>query len=150
MVKLDVECLRYSSAIMTRSGTRERPALLATGTRCTCFPKNPGWAWPHRRGICGRRPAPSVLRSLAGHARGQHRQRRAQVNHVIDARAEEFGGGGAGKHQSRTPRKNPLLEIKLVVLRPDVIPEASVHAGSGDSSGEAQYVRLQFFNHCRY
>ena len=32
---------------------------------------------------------------LPGHARGKHCQRMAQVNHVIDARAEEILGGGA-------------------------------------------------------
>jgi hypothetical protein len=41
----------------------------------------------------------------------------AQVDHVVDARAEEIVGGGAGKHHGRTPRKLPLLEIKLGVLR---------------------------------
>jgi hypothetical protein len=37
----------------------------------------------------------------------------AQVDHVVDARAEEIVGGGAGKHHGRTPRKQPLLETKL-------------------------------------
>jgi hypothetical protein len=37
----------------------------------------------------------------------------AQIDHVVDARAEEIVGGGAGKHHGRTPRKQPLLEIKL-------------------------------------
>jgi hypothetical protein len=40
----------------------------------------------------------------------------AQIDHVIDARAKEIVGGGAGKHHGRTPRKLPLLEIKLGVL----------------------------------
>ena len=52
---------------------------------------------------------------LPGHARGQHGQRMAQVDHVIDARTEEIVGGGAGKQHGRTPRKQPLLEIKLGV-----------------------------------
>jgi hypothetical protein len=39
----------------------------------------------------------------------------AQVDHVVDARAKEFVGGGAGKHHGRTPRKQPLLDIKLGV-----------------------------------
>ena len=52
---------------------------------------------------------------LPGHARGQHRQRMAQVDHVADARAKEIVGGGAGKHHGRTPRKQPLLDIKLGV-----------------------------------
>ena len=37
----------------------------------------------------------------------------AQVDHVVDARAEEIVGGGAGKQHGRTPRKQALLEIKL-------------------------------------
>jgi hypothetical protein len=53
---------------------------------------------------------------LPGHARGQHRQRVAQVDHVLDARAKEIVGGGAGKHHGRTPRNQPLLDIKLGVL----------------------------------
>jgi hypothetical protein len=36
----------------------------------------------------------------------------AQVDHVVDARAKEIVGGGAGKHHGRTPRKQPLLDIK--------------------------------------
>jgi hypothetical protein len=49
---------------------------------------------------------------LPGHARGQHGQRMAQIDHVVDARAKEVVGGGAGKHHGRTPRKQPLLNIK--------------------------------------
>ena len=41
----------------------------------------------------------------------------AQVDHVIDARAKEIVGGGAGKYHGRTPRYQPLLKIKLGVLR---------------------------------
>ncbi len=41
-----------------------------------------------------------------------------QVDHVINAQAEEIVGGGAGKHHGRIPRKHPLLEIKLRALRP--------------------------------
>lgn len=57
--------MRYSSAIIMRSGKRGRPALLATATRCTRSPKRPGQAWPHWRGLCGRTPGPLALRSPA-------------------------------------------------------------------------------------
>ena len=50
---------------------------------------------------------------LPGHARGQHGQRMAQIDHVVNTRTEEIVGGGAGKQHGRTPRKLPLLEIKL-------------------------------------
>ncbi|MDP3886092.1 hypothetical protein, partial [Hydrogenophaga sp.] len=36
-------------------------------------------------------------------------------DHVVDARAKEIVGGRAGKQHGRTPRKLPLLEIKLGV-----------------------------------
>jgi hypothetical protein len=39
----------------------------------------------------------------------------AQVDHVVDARAEEIVGGGLGNHRCRTPRNQPLLEFKLEV-----------------------------------
>ncbi len=48
---------------------------------------------------------------LPGHARGQHGQRMAQVDHVVDARAEEIVGGGAGKHR-KTPGKRAVKPIK--------------------------------------
>jgi len=40
---------------------------------------------------------------LSGRARGQHGQRMAQIDHVIDARAEEIVGGGAGKLHKKLP-----------------------------------------------
>jgi hypothetical protein len=40
---------------------------------------------------------------LPGHARGQHGQRMAQIDHVIDARAEEIVGGRAGKLHKKLP-----------------------------------------------
>lgn len=52
-----------------------------------------------------------------GHTRGQHGQRMAQVDHVIAARKKEIIGGWTSKQHGRTSRKQPLLEIKLGVLR---------------------------------
>jgi hypothetical protein len=43
---------------------------------------------------------------LPGHARGQHGQRMAQIDHVIDARAEEIVGGGAGKLHKNPQKSN--------------------------------------------
>jgi hypothetical protein len=40
---------------------------------------------------------------LPGYVRGQHRQRMAQIDHVIDARAEKIVGGGAGKLHKKLP-----------------------------------------------
>jgi hypothetical protein len=48
----------------------------------------------------------------------------AQVDHVVDARAKEIVGGGAGKQHGRTPRKQPLLEIKLGVAAIGNHPES--------------------------
>ena len=79
---------------------------------------------------------------LSRHARGQQRQRMAQVDHVIDARAEEIVGGRAGKDRGRTPRNQPLLEIELGHLRPTITLEASVYAGPGDFSGETYWEPL--------
>jgi hypothetical protein len=56
------------------------------------------------------------LNLLPGHARGQYGQRMAQLDHVVDARAKEIVGGGAGKQHGRTPRKLPLLKTKLGFL----------------------------------
>jgi len=48
---------------------------------------------------------------LPGHARRQHRQRMAQIDHLVDARAEEIVGGGAGEHHG-----TKLPEIKADAL----------------------------------
>jgi hypothetical protein len=50
-----------------------------------------------------RHPRPDLL---PGHARGQHGQRMAQIDHVIDARAEEIVGGGAGKLHKNPQKSN--------------------------------------------
>jgi len=60
---------------------------------------------------------------------GAIHQRVAQVDHVIDARAEEIVGGGAGKQHGRTPRKQPLLDSKLGVLRPQYHPRRQCSCG---------------------
>jgi hypothetical protein len=63
---------------------------------------------------------------LPGHALGQHGQRMAHVDHVVDTRAKEVVGGGAGKQHGRTPRTLPLLEIKLGVRAIRNHPESPV------------------------
>jgi hypothetical protein len=65
----------------------------------------------------------------------------AQVDHVVDARAKEIVGGGAGKHHGKTPRKLHLLEIKLGVQTISNHPESPVFMRV---SGVLQGRRLTF------
>lgn len=103
-------CLRYSSAIMMHSGTRGRPALLATATRCACSPKRSRWgmATPARP-LPQKAWATPVPRSAARAAR--------PAPPAVGAN-RSFGPGGCGKsHRSwrcpHTPRKQPSLNISL-------------------------------------
>ena len=59
----------------------------------------------------------------------------AQVDHVIDTRAKEIVGGGAGKHHGGLPEINLYWKSNWEFREPGITRKASVHAGSGDFSG---------------
>src|SRR5690606_38198797 len=61
---------------------------------------------------------------LPRHARGQHRQRMAQVDRLINASTEEIVGSRAREHHGKTPSKQPLLDNKLGVMDIGYSPDA--------------------------
>lgn len=72
----------------------------------------------------GERLGHPFFERLPGHAQGQHGQRMAQVDYVIDTRAEKSSQSGQGQHHGKTPRKLFLLEIKQG-KQPPVAPPQS-------------------------
>ena len=116
-------CLRYSSATIKRIGKRGRPALLRPApASCAVGPKRSA-SWT-------RRPIAILVRQRRskrgfdggpGHARGQHRQRVAHVDHGVQPRAKEVVGG----HRLHSPKLpgtgtdwNQSWEIALLAFTP--------------------------------
>jgi hypothetical protein len=115
---------------MMRSGTRGRPRCWHCGALHLFAEKVQVGHGHTGAAFAGEHLGHPRFDLLPGHARGQHGQRMAQVDHVIDARAEEIVGGGAGKQHGRTPRKQPLLKSNWEFRRIGNHPtEASVSCG---------------------
>lgn len=93
----------------------------------------------------GERLGHPFFERLPGHAQGQHGQRMAQVDYVIDTRAEKSSQSGQGQHHGKTPRKLFLLEIKQGKQPPVAPPTKPVFMKfPGIFKGDNVYKNLDF------
>lgn len=128
-----------------RSATRGRPAVLRLGAfeparqkRIQIGQSLTGTAF------AGKYLGQPRFNLLPGHARGQHGQRIAQVDHMVDARAEEIGDGGAGKQRGITPRNQRRSTIKPGVPPIGDHPRCSVFMRALGVVQERPFLRTIF------